>query len=114
MAKKGGYDWLRAIDWFAKPIGLRLDRNQDFATPSGGCLSLITGLLILIYLTIVGFNDFGKFYTETELVNLSTNFTSATYEVEGDKILFQIAIGTSDFFKMSDRYKYFDVVYQQV
>lgn len=61
MSGKGKYDWLRMMDWFARPVGLRLDRNQNFGIPIGGIFTLITLILTLSFTTNFCLKELGNF-----------------------------------------------------
>ena len=63
--RKGDFNCLRRMDRYADPINLTFNQNKKFQTPSGGCLTIISGIVILSWFLIQVKNTLLATYTSS-------------------------------------------------
>ena len=50
--KKGKFNCLRKMDRYADPINITFNQDKKFQTPSGGCLTIISILVVFTWFLV--------------------------------------------------------------
>ena len=124
--KKGGWNILRRVDRYADPINLTFNQKKVFQTPSGGCLTIISAIVLLTWFSMQVINTLQVQYdlsTKTNQLEIDpTTGQFPVFEIDPQSFVFAVkgivlnpeSVASDDSYLTQDEVaQYFSVVFEQ-